>query len=135
MPVPDTKEKSSSFLSVYFYGVLMALFGGLLGFIYLATFPAEAFSSVEEYEKSIAELEEPIYAKPGDSYYIEGTTVRTRAWEDKRQQLSDGVAQTFSLSAGEINGWMAAKFRVAGMTSYGNVCYVAHHGPHFRHSV
>ncbi len=91
----------------------MALFGGLLGFIYLATFPAEAFSSVEEYEKSIAELEEPIYAKPGDSYYIEGTTVRTRAWEAKRQQLSDGGAQTVSLSAGEINGWMAAKFRVA----------------------
>lgn len=91
----------------------MALFGGLLGFIYMVTFPAQAFSSVAEYEKSIADLEGPVAAKPGDSYYIEGATVKTRAWEAKRQQFSTAGAKTVSLSAEEINGWMASKFRVS----------------------
>lgn len=112
MPVPDNAEKPPSNVGVYFYAVLTALFGGLLGFFYLTAFPAQAFASQEEYEASIAELEEPIYSKPGDAYYIEGPILRSRAWEAKRQQLSTAGAKTVSLSAGEINGWMAAKFRV-----------------------
>lgn len=113
MPVPDNADKPPSNVAIYFYAVLMALFGGLLGFLYLLAFPAQAFASQGEYEASIADLEEPIYSKPGDAYYIEGPTLKTRAWESKRQQLSTAGPKTVSLSAGEINGWMAAKFRVA----------------------
>lgn len=114
MAVPDTSEKQPSYFGVYFYAVLTALFGALLGFFYLATFPAQAFSSQQEYEASIANLkesEEPVYSKPGDAYYIEGPVSRSRSWDSKRQQLTASGPQTVNLSASEINAWMMAKFR------------------------
>ncbi|MDA9317201.1 hypothetical protein N9Q19_00160 [Puniceicoccaceae bacterium] len=112
MSVTHNVEKPPSDLGVYFYAILTALVGGLLGFFYLTAFPAQTFYSQEEYEASIAELEEPIYSKPSDAYYIKGPVLKTRAWEAKRQQLSASGAKTVRLSAGEINSWMASKFRV-----------------------
>ncbi len=108
----DKTEKSPSALGAYFYAVLVALFGALLGFVYMTTFPAQAFSSQKDYEASLEDLEEPIpAAKPGDAYYVEGAVLQTRTWEAKRQQLEASGSQKVRLSAGEINSWMAAKFR------------------------
>jgi hypothetical protein len=105
-------EKSPSILGVYFYAVLIVLFGALLGFAYMMTFPPQAFSSQAEYQASLADSEEPISApKPGDAYYIEGPMLRTRSWEAKRELLKAPGGQTVRLSAGEINAWMKAKFR------------------------
>jgi len=107
-----TPEKSPGYFGVYFYAVLMALFGAFLGFFYMTTFAAQAFSSQPEYEASLEGLEEPIPApKPGDAYYIEGDVSRTRAWEPKRAQLAAIGAQTVKFTEGEINAWMTAKFR------------------------
>ncbi len=108
----DSSDKSPSVLGVYFYATLMALFGALLGFAYMATFAAQAFSSQADYEASLAKLEEPIPApKPGGAYYIEGDVSRTRTWEPKRLQLTAAGAQTVRFTEREINSWMAAKFR------------------------
>ncbi len=110
-------EKSPSVLGVYFYAVLMALFGGLLGFVYMTTFPAQAFASEAEYQASVEspegaeDSEGTVYAKPGDAYYIEGPVARSRSWEAKRDQISAPGEQVVRLSTGEMNGWMAAKFR------------------------
>ncbi|MGZ0706761.1 hypothetical protein ACWPKO_00290 [Coraliomargarita sp. W4R53] len=109
-------EKSPSAFGVYFYAVLMALLGALLGFIYMTTFPAQAFSSQADYQLSLAELEEPVAApKPGDTYYIEGPVLSSRSWEGKRQKLATPGEQIVKFSAGEFNAWMSAKFR-AGST-------------------
>jgi len=116
MALPDTTEKQPSYSGVYFYAVLMALSGGLLGFFYLVSFPAQAFDSQEEYEAARVQLKEAegiVYSKPGDAYYVEGPILRTRSWEAKRQQLMISGPQTVSISAGEINGWMSAKFRIS----------------------
>lgn len=110
--MPAKTEKSPSVLGVYFYAVLIALFGALLGFAYMMTFPAQAFSSQAEYEASLAGLEEPVPPpRPGDAYYIEGPILRTRSWETKRELLKAPGGQTVRLSPGEINAWMTAKFR------------------------
>lgn len=41
--------KSPSELGLYFYATMMALFGATLGFAYMLSFPAQAFSSQEAY--------------------------------------------------------------------------------------
>jgi hypothetical protein len=51
--------------------------------------------------------------KPGKAYYIEGPVSRSRSWEPKRNLLAAPGAQTVTMTAGEINAWMAAKFRMA----------------------
>lgn len=107
-----SSEKSPSVIGVYFYATLMALFGAGLGFVYMTSFAAQAFSSQAEYEASRAKLEQPIPGvKPGDAYYIEGAVSRTRSWEPKRLQLSTAGEQTVRFTESEINSWMAAKFR------------------------
>jgi len=101
----------------------MALFGALLGFAYLTTFPSRAFSSQKEYEASLKKAEEAGDAspapKPGDAYSIEGAILPTRTWEAKRQQLATPGARTVKFSEGELNAWMSAKFR-PGMPAAGN---------------
>lgn len=106
------KEKSPSLFGVYFYAILMALFGALLGFAYLLTFPAQAFSSQKEYEASLSDLEEPLPApKPGDAYYVEGPINSSLSWVPKRELLKSSAPQTVRFSAGEINGWVTDRFR------------------------
>jgi len=108
-----SSEKSPSIIGVYFYASLMALLGGLLGFVYLTTFPAQSFATEKEYQTALADSEEegPVLPHPGNAYFIEGPVVRSRGWETKRQQFSASGPQTIRLSAGELNGWMDAKFR------------------------
>ena len=108
----DSSEKPPSAIGVYFYATLIALFGALLGFVYMSSFAAQAFSSEAEYVASVTEVEGPAPAvKPGDAYYIEGDVSRTRTWEPKRVQLSAAGPQTVRFTEGEINSWMTAKFR------------------------
>jgi hypothetical protein len=105
-------EKSPSIFGVFFFATLMALLGALLGFVYMASFQAQAFSSQADYEASLAEIEEPIPAvKPGDTYYIEGSIASNRSWEVKRQQLAQGQAVSVRIAEPELNAWMSAQFR------------------------
>ncbi|WPJ95542.1 hypothetical protein SH580_19170 [Coraliomargarita algicola] len=112
-------DKTPSATGVYFCAVLMALLGALLGFGYMLAFPAKAFGSQAEYETSLADSsKKPSKAakadlgpKPGDAYYIEGAVLSSRSWEAKRASLSMEGAQSVEISTGEINAWMAAKFR------------------------
>jgi hypothetical protein len=109
--------KSPSIFGVFFFATLMALLGAVLGFAYMASFEAQAFSSQEDYQDSLADMEEPVPAvKPGDAYYIEGTIASNRSWEAKRQQLAAGKAGSVRLAETELNAWMSAKFR-AGTSS------------------
>jgi hypothetical protein len=113
-----SEKTPPSILGVYFYATLMALFGAVLGFVYMATFPGQAFSSKADYEASLAESEESVSApKPGDTYYIEGNVSGTRSWEPKRLQLAAEGAQSVRLSEGEINSWMTTKFRPGAIPS------------------
>lgn len=129
-------ERTPSAFGVYFYAVLMALFGALLGFVYMTTFSAQAFASQADYEAFLLqpaqpaksalpakivktskvddseELDEPnLGPKPGDAYYIEGAVLSSRSWQAKREQLALPGTQSVAFSVGEINAWMAAKFR------------------------
>lgn len=104
--------KSPSELGLYFYATMMALFGATLGFAYMLSFPAQAFSSQEAYATMLAARAEPIpESKPGDAYYIEGSVLKTRTWELKRAQLTTKGAQTVKFAEGEMNAWLSAKFR------------------------
>ncbi|TVP75038.1 MAG: hypothetical protein EA353_14640 [Puniceicoccaceae bacterium] len=107
-------ESSPSLFGVYFFAVWMALIGAILGFVYLATFPAESYASLRHYERALATVAkagETKFAKPGDAYYISGPFSETRSWEAKRELLNTPGPQTVRLSVGEINTWAAARFR------------------------
>lgn len=105
------KEKSeASLLFVGIFAVLMAGFGGLLGFIYLMSFPLQAHSSMQERAEALEDGESS-GTVPGNAFFVEGPVLRTSGWMTKRQQLIDGSTSTIKLSAGEINAWLAAKFR------------------------
>lgn len=107
------KEKpESSALLVFVYAFLMACFGCFLGLIYLMSFPLEPYSNLSEREK-VLEGRESLDPIPGDAFYIEGLTLRTRSWETKRKQLIDGSTPTIRVSVGEINAWFEANFRSA----------------------
>lgn len=111
----DSKNvKRPSLIGVYFYGVIMALLGAVLGFAYLSVFSAQAYSSESSYQaaqkdKTAADR----LPSPANAYYIEGPVLRTRSWEAKRDQLEADGSQLVTLSSGEINAWMTAKFRAA----------------------
>ncbi|MDQ8195736.1 hypothetical protein QEH59_14990 [Coraliomargarita sp. SDUM461004] len=108
-------EKSPSAFGLFFYALLMALLGAFLGFVYMVTFPAQAFSSQAEYEAYQVELaakeELSTFAKPGHAYYIEGPVLSSVTWEQKREQLATAGAQKVELSSGELNAWMNRIFR------------------------
>ena len=115
-----TTEKTPSIFWVYFFGVFTALLGAFLGFAYLASFSAQAFSSEAEYTASLEKTEEPSPAsKPGDAYYIKGGILASGSWEPKRAQLATPGPQSVSLRAEEINAWMAARFRSASPSGEG----------------
>lgn len=112
-------EKTPSLFGVYVIAALMAWFGGLLGFAYLTIFPLQSYGRMAEYEaaRAEAEAEEPYLPKPGNGFYIEGEVLASRSWEQKRERLSASGPQTVSLSAGEMNAWMDARFSSAGPAS------------------
>jgi hypothetical protein len=106
------EEKSEqSLLLASIYAFMLVWFGGLLGFICLMLFPLNAYPNMQQRAK-VLEERGSLYAFPRDAYYIEGPISRSREWTDKRQQLIDASAATIQVSAGEINAWLDAKFRV-----------------------
>ncbi|PXA03970.1 hypothetical protein DDZ13_10050 [Coraliomargarita sinensis] len=112
MPSKTSKKEKSepSHWPVYLYGAAMAFLGMLLGIIYMMSFPLKGYSSLEE-RKVEMEARESLDPVPGDAFYIEGPTLRSRTWELKRKELIEGTAQTITLSPGEINAWFGANFR------------------------
>jgi len=103
------KEKEPSAFLAYFFAVLMAFIGMILGMMYLFSFPLQAFSSIAEQQESINERDVPGVI-PGDAFYIEGPILRTEAWKRKRELLLSGAESELVITAGEINAWLAAEF-------------------------
>lgn len=109
----DTKEKKeSSPIASYIYALLVACLGFAIGVVYMMTFPIQSYASLAEYAEAMEERE-VVGAHPSDAYYIEGPTDRGRSWEVKRKQLVEGSASVVTFSAGELNAWLAARFRPA----------------------
>lgn len=106
-------EKTPSLFGVYINAAIMICFGGILGFFYLTTFPAQAFANMPAYEAARAEADSPEIPKPGDGFYIEGPILASRSWEAKRRLLNEPGPQAVSLSAGEMNMWMDSHFSAA----------------------
>jgi len=109
------KSEPNSFL-VYLYAVTMAVFGVLIGMIYLMSFPMTAYSNMQDRARDLEDREslDPV---PGDAFYIEGPILRSRSWETKRKQLVEGSTQSITVTPGEINAWFQAKFRGSKPTS------------------
>jgi hypothetical protein len=102
-------EQSIAHFGIYFRGMLLALLGGLIGFIYMTSFTALAFSSEAEYVVSLEETQGPAARpRPGGAYYLVGDVSRTRSWQAKREQLAAAGEQTVKFKEGEINAWMIA---------------------------
>ena len=115
MPATNNTEDTRSDLAVYFFAVPLILLGGLLGFLYMTTFPAQVFASEKDYKASLvsaANGEKRVHSKPGDVYYIEGSTSRNRSWQSKRELIKAVGPQTIHFSADEMNGWISAKLRI-----------------------
>lgn len=105
------KEKPDhSRLFIFLYALALGAIGFFLGMMYLMSFPLEGYSSMEERATAL-EGRESLDPIPGDAFYIEGSTLRSRTWETKRQQLIDGSSPTITVTTGEINAWFEAKFR------------------------
>lgn len=102
-------EQSIAYFGIYLRGMLLALLGGLIGFIYMTSFKAQAFSSEAEHVVSLEETQGPAARpKPGGAYYLVGDVARTRAWQAKREQLAAAGKQTVKFKEGELNAWMSA---------------------------
>ncbi len=104
------KDSETSLLIAGIYALMLMAFGSFLGFLCLMSFPLQGYSSVQE-QLNAQEQRESHYSMPGEAYYIEGPTLGSSTWESRRTQLIDGSAPTITVSAGEINAWLAAKFR------------------------
>jgi hypothetical protein len=111
------EEKSPSLFGVYLVALVVAWFGGLLGFVYLTTFPLQAHASMSEYEAARAELDTPEIPKPDDGFYIEGAISSAQSWEAKRALLSKPGPQTVTLTEGEMNAWMESRLSVVEPTA------------------
>ena len=105
------KEKDEPTLGgAIIYGVLIALLGAILGFVFLASSPAIVYASVVDYENFLETDAAFEPAKPGDAYYFDVPSARGRGWEAKRDQILSGDPATVEISAGQLNAWMGAKF-------------------------
>ncbi|MEN8842441.1 MAG: hypothetical protein ABF323_00450 [Lentimonas sp.] len=109
-----TKNKSGepSVIGMLSYGMLTALLSALLGCLYMAAFPAPSFKD----ERALAKFQEDrqdTLSRPGDIYFMQGPSSRDQAWIAKRQAWVDGDTKNITFSHGELNAWLAAKFKVA----------------------
>ena len=102
------KEEGPTLAGISVSAILLAFVGALLGFLYLASVPPTSFKSVADLNAYLEKTPEP---KLLDVSYFEGPVSRSRSWEQKREILLNGSANTVELTAGEINAWMSAKFR------------------------
>lgn len=106
----NTEPTGPSFFSIIFCAIIVALLSGSLGFLYLSTYPPVLLSSENDLAKYL-EAKDTSGSKPGDVYYFQGSTLRTRTWEVQRQKLLDEQIKSVVLSDGELNAWFSAKFR------------------------
>lgn len=99
-------------------GVLIAAWvncvvGVVLGFLFMASFPAMVFPSIAElsrYQQSDAVRPE---TKPGSRYFVKVSPNGGTSWQQKRKQLIEGSIRTVSLESAEINAWLSELFRAA----------------------
>lgn len=103
-------EKEPSKAGIYVMGLCLFVIGAFLASLFLLTIPAQAFSSVKEYEKSLESKEVPMGPMPNETFYFEGPVTRSRSWEVGRNKLLNGEGSV-SFTAGELNGWLSSKFR------------------------
>ncbi|MFQ3225862.1 MAG: hypothetical protein ACI8Z5_002129 [Lentimonas sp.] len=104
----NVEEKEDSLVGLFFLGVLMALLGAVLGFMFLASVEPKSYKSVADLQ---AYLEKNTETNLLEMSYFEGPISRSRSWEQKREALLNGSATSVELTSGEVNAWMAAKFR------------------------
>ena len=105
-------EKGPTLGGILFAAALLALAGAILGFLFLISYPPKAYSSVKDRDaflESKAESE----VKPGELYYLKGPVSPGNGWKQKREVLLNGTNTTLEITAGELNAWMASKFRQA----------------------
>jgi hypothetical protein len=107
-----TNKSEPSRFFVFFYALVFCGFGLLLGVAYMMSFPLKVYSNLEERAAAL-EGRKSLDSVPGDAFYIEGPTLRNRAWERKREQFLNGGATSLRVTPGEVNAWFAAKFRSA----------------------
>ncbi len=103
--------KEPSKIGIFVIGLMMANMGAFLGFLYLATLPAQSFSSVQAYEQAMGESDPAFGPKPGEAYYLEGVTLRSRSWENGRKEFLDGSGDTVRISSAELNAWFRSRFQ------------------------
>ncbi|MEM7789980.1 MAG: hypothetical protein AAF546_01150 [Verrucomicrobiota bacterium] len=104
----ETKEPTLT--NAVMLGVLSAVIGALFGFVFLTTFKAQAFTTIEDRATALEEQS----GKPGmpsDAYFMEGPRAGSAGWELQRQRLLSGAEEQIDLSVGELNAWMASSFR------------------------
>lgn len=106
-------KKAPNLFGVYLVAAIMVWFGGLLGFVYLTTFPTKAFADMREYQAARGQTDSAQAPRPGDQFYIRGPILASRSWESKREALTAAGPQTVSLSAGEMNAWVNARLSTA----------------------
>jgi len=104
-------EKGATAFGVAICGIIVAILGGILGFVYMLSFPANAFNS-ETSMLAAYEDQGDAPSRPG-VYYLRGDVQRTPEWEVKRAALLSGETESVELKHEEINAWFAAKFRVS----------------------
>ncbi|CAA6679585.1 MULTISPECIES: hypothetical protein [unclassified Lentimonas] len=104
----NVEEREATLGGVLFLGALMALLGAFGGFMFLASVSPKSYKSVEELQAYLEKTSEPNLL---EASYFEGPVSRSRSWELKRDELFSGSATTVELTSGEINAWMASKFR------------------------
>jgi|TARA_B110000438_G_scaffold262332_1_gene273561 hypothetical protein len=83
---------------VFFFGLLAALGGAVLGLFSLVTQPVTEMRAAPE---------EP---DPSTVYYIKGADSGSSRWRTVRAQIFQGSAATLQVSAGDLNGWANAMF-------------------------
>ena len=102
------EESEATLGGVLFFGALVALLGAFGGFMFLTSVQPKSYKSVEELQAYLEKNTEPNLL---DASYFEGPVSRSRSWELKRDELFSASATTVELTSGEINAWMASKFR------------------------
>ena len=111
MPKKKSKKVHETSLSaVMVIAVVNCLAGGLLGFTFMASFPALEFSSPDQYERYLEGEEQAVAGKPGSRYYFIAEPTRSRSWEQKRNQLLQGSGVELTVSSAEISSWLTSRF-------------------------
>lgn len=102
------KENVPTLLGVNLLALLMAYIGAALGFFYLASIPAQAYTEKSSLRDDLSADGNPPYSKPGDAFYFTAPVSRDNSWERRVDELKQPGAREVMITAGEINGWLSA---------------------------